>query len=410
MMFAFCGSIFIMSENVDENEVSKAAAFHISETTIEQRIRAIKNESRILHRQKDDLIKQLQELHLDLVKLKRVPLIIGYIVEPLYDSDQVIVRSSTGPQFVVNYADTIDKDNLLPNIPVALHQRYFSIIRVLPLVQDPLVRGMEVDRRPSVSYADIGGLNEQIHEAIEAIELSLTHSELFEKIGIESPKGILFFGPPGNGKTLLAKAIAAQTKATFISVNAPELVQKYIGEGARIIRELFQYAQKRVPSIIFIDEIDAIGSKRIEMSTSGDREVQRTFMQLLAELDGFKNRGNVKIIGSTNRIDTLDPALMRPGRFDRFIKIPTPDTKGRLEILQIHTRKLNMKKGLQLGPFVEMTEGFSGADLRLVCQEAGMNAIRSKRIRVREGDFFAAITKMRGKREGSRSEDSNTYL
>ena len=399
-----------MSENVDDNEVSKTTAFRISETTIEQRIRAIKNESRILHRQKDDLSKQLQELRLDLAKLKRVPLIIGHIVEPLYDNDQVIVRSSTGPQFVVNYSETIDKDDLLPDVPVALHQRYFSIIRVLPLTQDPLIRGMEVDNRPLVSYADIGGLNEQIRDAVEAIELSLVHPELFEKIGIESPKGILFFGPPGNGKTLLAKALAAQTKATFISVNAPELVQKYIGEGARIIRELFQYAQKKMPSIIFIDEIDAIGAKRIEMSTSGDREVQRTFMQLLAELDGFKSRGNIKIIGSTNRIDILDPALMRPGRFDRLIRIPIPDAKGRLEILQLHAKKLYMNKGLQLTSFIALTDGFSGADLRLVCQEAGMNAIRAKRIRVRESDFLTAITKIRGKRESVVDETGTTYF
>lgn len=377
-----------------------------TENDIQQRIRAIKSESKILVRQKNDLVKQLREMRADIAKLKRAPLIVGSIVEVLPDGNQVVVRSSTGPQFVVQYADNIDPDDLIPNRNVELNQRYFSIVGLLPSTQDPYIRGMEYETRPNVTFSDIGGLNFQVKEVCEAIELSIKHPERFSRIGIESPKGVLLFGPPGSGKTLIAKALANETNASFVSIIGSELVQKYIGEGARLVRELFQFARRKAPAIIFIDELDAIGARRTDISTSGDREVSRTLLQLLVEIDGFKNNDKIKIIASTNRPDILDPALMRPGRFDRHIEIPLPNNEGRKEILQIHTRNLNLKKNIDLNSLSNMMSDFSGADMYSCCQEAGMNAIRSKRVKIREDDFLSAIINIK-KQKGNNKEQNN---
>jgi len=226
------------------------------------------------------------------------------------------------------------------------------------------------------------------------VELPLKHPELFLQIGIDPPKGVLLHGPPGTGKTLLAKAVAHETNAHFMRVVGSELVQKYIGEGARLVRELFDLAKKKAPTIIFIDEIDAVGASRTEANTSGDREVQRTLMQLLAGMDGFENRGDVKIIGATNRIDILDKALLRPGRFDRIIEIPLPDAAGRLSILKVHCRTLTMEDDIDLGEVSQLTDGKNGADLRAICMEAGMFAIREARLAITQENFRAAITKV----------------
>jgi proteasome regulatory subunit len=254
---------------------------------------------------------------------------------------------------------------------------------------------MELVDSPQETYADIGGLETQINEIKEAVELPLKRPELFIRIGIEPPKGVLLHGPPGTGKTLLAKAVAHETNAHFMRVVGSELVQKYIGEGARLVRELFDLAKKKSPTIIFIDEIDAIGASRTETNTSGDREVQRTLMQLLAGMDGFENRGDVKIIGATNRIDILDRALLRPGRFDRIIEIPLPDETGRLSILKVHCRALMIDETVDLSEVARQTEGKNGADLRAICMEAGMFAIRKERPAITQEDFRAAITKIR---------------
>jgi proteasome regulatory subunit len=248
---------------------------------------------------------------------------------------------------------------------------------------------------PQETYADIGGLEVQINEIKEAVELPLKRPELFLRIGIDPPKGVLLHGPPGTGKTLLAKAVAHETNAHFMRVVGSELVQKYIGEGARLVRELFDLAKKKAPTIIFIDEIDAVGASRTEANTSGDREVQRTLMQLLAGMDGFENRGDVKIIGATNRIDILDRALLRPGRFDRIIEIPLPDETGRLSILKVHCRALTIDENVDLCEVARQTDGKNGADLRAICMEAGMFAIRKDRPAITQEDFLAAITKIR---------------
>jgi proteasome regulatory subunit len=279
---------------------------------------------------------------------------------------------------------------------VALNQRTFAIVEVLPQTKDPFVRGMEVEEAPSVSYNDIGGLNEQIQEIRETVELPLLHPEVFEEIGIDPPKGVLLCGPPGSGKTLVAQAVARETNSTFLRVIGSEFVQKFIGEGARLVREVFQLAREKSPSIVFIDEIDAVASRRLEIATSGDREVQRTLMQLLSALDGFDTRGEVRIIAATNRPDILDPALLRPGRFDRVIEFPFPDEEARIEIFAIHTRKMNLSDGVDLNGLVKLTDGATGADIKSICTEAGMFAIRELRRNVQQVDFEKAVSKVLG--------------
>ena len=304
------------------------------------------------------------------------------------------VKCSTGPSFLVNYSKFLDEKLLVPGSRVALNQQTFGIVEVLPSEKDANVSGMEIEAKPDVTYEQIGGLEEQIVEVKETVELPLKEPELFEKIGIDPPKGILLYGPPGTGKTLLAKAVANETNATFIKIVASEFVKKYIGEGARLVREVFELAKEKAPAIIFIDELDAVAAKRLKSSTSGDREVQRTLMQLLAELDGFESRGDIGIIGATNRPDILDPALLRPGRFDRFIEVPLPNEDGRKEILKIHTKRMALDEEADIDLLSDLTDGLSGADLKAVCTEAGMFAIREKRDKVTVADFMDAVDKV----------------
>lgn len=364
---------------------------------LEQRLRDLEIEFQALVEEKERLIQEIEMLRDNMRRLLTPPLIEAYVIEVI-DEDRAIVKSSTGPNLIVQISSDIDRSKLHPNTRVALNQRTFAIVEILPQIEDPYVIGMEVIERPNVTYDDIGGLKEQIREIRETVELPLLRPELFEEIGIDPPKGILLYGPPGCGKTMLAKAVAHETRATFIKVVASELVKKYIGEGARIVRELFTLARRKAPTIVFIDEIDAIGGRRSELSTSGEREVQRTMAQLLSELDGFNPRGNVKIIAATNRIDLLDPALLRPGRFDRIIEVPLPDEEGRLEIFKVHTRKMKISKDISLKTLAKMTMGASGADIKVICTEAGMNAIRRRRKRVTMKDFIKAIDKILKKR------------
>ena len=271
---------------------------------------------------------------------------------------------------------------------------------------------MEIIEASDIGYSDIGGLDDQVVELKEAVELPLMEPERFERIGIEPPKGVLLIGPPGTGKTLLAKAVAHRTSATFIRVVGSELVQKYIGEGSRLVRELFEMAKEKSPSIVFIDEMDAIGARRFESATSGDREVQRTLMQLLAEMDGFDSRGDVKIIGATNRPDILDPALLRPGRFDRIIEIPIPTFESRVEILKIHTSGISLSGEVNTEDIASITEGASGADLKAIVMESGMLAIRSGGDSISMDDIYQATRKVMSsmKREGNVFIESGTMF
>ncbi len=363
-------------------------------TYLKRRIRQLELQVRTLEADKERLERELSRLRMEMSRMRQPPNFAGTLLEVL-DEDRAIVQNYNGPRFVVRIAPWIEREKLKPGSRVALDQRTMAVIELLPSQKDPSVLGFEVIERPAVTYDDIGGLKEQLRELREAIELPLKHPDLFEKVGIDPPKGVLLYGPPGCGKTLMAKALANEVNATFIRVIGSELVRKYIGEGARLVSELFDLAKEKAPTIIFIDEIDAIGAKRMDETTGGEREVNRTLMQLLAEMDGFDARGNVKIIAATNRPDILDPALLRPGRFDRLIEVPLPDFTGRLEILKVHTKKMNLKE-VDLNAIAGMTEGASGADLKAIVTEAGMFAIRARREHVTQEDFIKAIDKVLG--------------
>ena len=288
----------------------------------------------------------------------------------------------------------VDEKDLIPGSRVTLNKQSLAVMEVLPAPLDPVVTGAEIIDKPNITYDDIGGLSKQMLELREAVEDPLNRPELYKKVGIEPPKGVLLVGPPGTGKTLMAKAVANATKATFIRLVGSELVQKYIGEGARLVRELFELAKEKAPSIVFIDELDSVGAKRADVATSGDREVQRTLMQLLSELDGFTPTGDVKIIGATNRPDILDDALLRPGRFDRIIEVGLPDVEGRQQIFKIHLAHMNVSKKVDPKKLAEATEGVSGAEIKSICTEAGMLAIRADRDIVMPEDFDAAREKV----------------
>ncbi|NLD57220.1 MAG: proteasome-activating nucleotidase [Methanomicrobiales archaeon] len=372
---------------------------------LREQLRQVEADKRYIETQKIRYEREVRKLNSESEQLRSPPLIIGTVTD-VVDPSRVIVRSSAGPRFLVRSSPSVKADDLKPGARCTLNQQSLAIVELLPNSFDPQIYGMELLTKPVETYGDIGGLDKQIKEVREAVELPLVNKEIFERIGVVPPKGVLLYGPPGTGKTLIAKAVAHETNARFMRVVGSELVQKYIGEGARLVRELFDLAKKGgeedagkkdgeiAPTIIFIDEIDAVGASRTEANTSGDREVQRTLMQLLAEMDGFDNRGNVKIIGATNRIDILDPALLRPGRFDRIIRIPLPSEDGRLSILKVHCRSLTVDDAVELRKVAQMTEGKNGADLRAICMEAGMFAIRKERSAIQQEDFEAAIAKV----------------
>ncbi len=360
---------------------------------LREQLRQAEADKRYTETQKIRFEREVRKLKSESEQLRSPPLIIGTVTD-VVDPGRVIVRSSAGPRFLVRSSPSVNPEELKPGVRCTLNQQSLAIVELLPTSFDAQVYGMELTDSPQETYSDIGGLEHQINEIREAVELPLKRPDLFLKIGIAPPKGVLLHGPPGTGKTLLAKAVAHETNAHFMRIVGSELVQKYIGEGARLVRELFDLAKKKAPTIIFIDEIDAVGASRTEANTSGDREVQRTLMQLLAGMDGFENRGDVKIIGATNRIDILDRALLRPGRFDRIIEIPLPGEEGRLSILKVHSRPLTIDENVDLAALARMTEGKNGADLKAICMEAGMFAIRKERPAITQEDFLAAIAKV----------------
>ena len=354
---------------------------------------------------------EVKSVRTEIERLSDVPLISGYIIDILDENnDRAIVDCPPSSNFVVRISNRLQKEKLVPGIHVALNQRNYAVMEVLPSNFSPFVRSMEIIDNPiDASYEDIGGLEYQIQEVKEIIELPLKKPELFEKMGIDPPKGVLFYGLPGTGKTLLAKAVAHETNSTFIKVVATELVQKFIGEGAQYVREIFSLARKKAPTVLFIDELDAIGAIRMQDDTSGDREVNRTLMQLLSELDGFDQRGNIKFIGATNRADILDPALLRPGRFDRLVEFPIPDQSAREAIFRVHMKKLNIEDNISTNTLSALTQGATGSDIKGICTEAGMYAIRRNSEIISNEDFILAIKKIISERKED-TPTSNIFL
>ena len=334
---------------------------------------------------------KLERLTHENKKLKQSPLFVATVQE--LSEEGVIVKQHGNNQELLTEVTDEMRGRLEPDDRVALNNSR-SIVKTLEDETDVRARVMQVDRSPDVIYEDIGGLEDQLLEIRETVEMPLKRPEDFATVGVEPPSGVLLHGPPGTGKTMMAKAVANETDATFIKMAGSELVHKFIGEGAKLVRDLFQVARDHEPAVLFIDEIDAIASKRTESKTSGDAEVQRTMMQLLSEMDGFEDRGEIRIIAATNRFDMLDPAILRPGRFDRLIEVPKPDHEGRKRIFEIHTRDMTVADDLEYDALAAMAEGASGADIRATCTEAGMFAIRDDRTGVRMSDFRQAWQKV----------------
>eukprot|EP01156_Anaeramoeba_ignava_P006024 Anaeramoba_ignava/a347525_143.p1 GENE.a347525_143~~a347525_143.p1 ORF type:complete len:441 (+),score=162.27 a347525_143:29-1351(+) len=343
---------------------------------------------------------QEKEMVEQLESLRGSPVKVGTL-EEIIDDDHAIVSVSMGPTYYVPVTSVVDKDLLEPGCTVLLHNKVLAVVGILQDEVDPLVSVMKVDKAPLETYSDIGGLAEQIMEIKETVELPLTHPELYEDLGIQPPKGVVLYGPPGTGKTLLARAVANQTSATFLRVVGSELIQKYLGDGPKLVRELFRTAKEEAPSIVFIDEIDAVGTKRYDSHSGGEREIQRTMLELLNQLDGFDSRGDVKVIIATNRIDTLDPALIRPGRIDRKIYFPLPDTKTKRKIFQIHTSKMTLAEDVDLDEFIMTKDDLSGADIKAICSEAGLLALRERRMKVIQNDFRKAKEKVLYRKQSS---------
>jgi proteasome regulatory subunit len=370
---------------------TKSLAEELETTKIErEEVRAKLFESLIANKK---YLREVERLKKENILLKRMPLFLATVVE--MGPDYVLLRQHGNNQEFITTAPPELMEMLNPNSRVAINNS-LTIVRILDRSIDVRAKVMELVEAPDVSYEQVGGLESQIQEIRETVELPLTNPGIFADIGIEPPRGVLLYGLPGTGKTMLAKAVAHESKATFIHMSGSELVHKFIGEGAQLVRDIFQMAREKAPAIIFIDEIDAVGSIRTHDGTTGSAEVNRTMMQLLAEMDGFRTRGDIKIIAATNRIDILDPALLRPGRFDRIIEIPMPSSEGRLKILEIHAKKMKMEEDVDLFEIAKTTEEASGADLKAVVVEAGMNALRRNATCASREDFDMAIGKVLG--------------
>jgi len=347
---------------------------------------------RRLEAQRNELNSRVRLLREELQLLQEPGSYVGEVAKAM-GKKKVLVKVNPEGKYVVDIDKSIKIEDIKPNLRVALRNDSYTLHKILPSKVDPLVSLMKVEKVPDSTYDMIGGLDQQIKEIKEVIELPIKHPELFDALGIAQPKGVILYGPPGTGKTLLARAVAHHTDCCFIRVSGSELVQKYIGEGSRMVRELFVMAREHAPSIIFMDEVDSIGSARGDEG-KGDSEVQRTMMELLNQLDGFEANKAIKVLMATNRLDILDPALLRPGRIDRKIEFPNPSESARLDILKIHSRKMNLTRGIDLKKVSDLMHHASGAELKATCTEAGMFALRERRVHVTQEDFEMAVAKV----------------
>ncbi len=344
-----------------------------------------------MRQEKETYERKAERLSRENKKMKQAPNFVATVQE-CFDDNEVLIKQHGNNQEVVTPVTDELYEQLEPGSRVGVDNS-LNIVRTLEDETDMRAQVMQVTESPDVSYSDIGGLNDQLKELRESVELPLLNTNEFQEVGIDPPSGVLLHGPPGTGKTMMAKAVAAHTDATMIQLSGSDLARKFIGEGAQLVRELFEHARDEQPAVIFIDELDAIAGKRTDSKTSGDAEVQRTLMQLLNEMDGFENRGDISIIAATNRADMLDDAVLRPGRFDRVVEVPEPDADGREEIFRIHMRDMNTDD-VSVDALVQDTEGLTGAELKSICTEAGMFAIRDNRTVVTHKDFVDAYEKV----------------
>ncbi|RPB24656.1 26S protease regulatory subunit 6A [Terfezia boudieri ATCC MYA-4762] len=382
-------------------------------------IRVMKQEFQRLGHEKQAMEKRIEENLEKIENNRQLPYLVGNVVELLdmdptaeeaedganVDLDAVrkgksaVIKTSTRQTIFLPLIGLVDPEKLRPGDLIGVNKDSYLVLDTLPAEYDSRVKAMEVDEKPTETYADIGGLDKQIEELVEAVVWPMKEAERFKKLGIKPPKGALMYGPPGTGKTLLARACAAQTNATFLKLAGPQLVQMFIGDGAKLVRDCFALAKEKAPAIIFIDELDAVGTKRFDSEKSGDREVQRTMLELLNQLDGFSSDDRVKVLAATNRVDVLDPALLRSGRLDRKIEFPLPNEESRASILKIHSRKMTVEEGVNWQELARSTDEFGGAMLKAVCVEAGMIALRSGKVRVGHEHYVDAIAEVQAKKK-----------
>lgn len=355
---------------------------------------SISFENAKLEEENKNLKRTVQFYQSELEKFRTPPFIVSEVIS-VTDENRAVVKLPNQSNFLVEISGNLDV-KINTGDMVLNEQKSLVIIDKIDLTKNfPVESFLIVNNKPNVRWQDIGGLSVEVEKVKEVLELPLTKPKMFKDIGITPPKGVLLYGPPGTGKTMIAKALASETNSTFIELVGSELVQKFIGEGAKLVKDLFELARKRAPSIIFIDELDAIASRRIETGTSGEREVQRTFMQLLGEIDGFDPLSDVKIIAATNRLDILDEAILRPGRLERHIEVSTPNKEGRLEILKIHTKPMKVEKDIDLEEIAKKTDNFTGAELKALTTEAGYMAIRENRNKVSQQDLLDSIERVK---------------
>ena len=388
---------------------------------LENEIRIMKSETLRLQHEAGTMKGRLQD-NIEKVKLnKQLPYLVSNVVEILNVKDEdgiqeesakhdmdgnansqcAVVKTSTRTTAFLPMAGLVEIEKMKPGDLVGVNKDSFLILDTLPSEYDSRVKAMEIDEKPTEDYTDVGGLDKQIEELVEAVVLPMTHADKFKKLGIKPPKGVLMYGTPGTGKTLLARACAAQTNSTFLKLAGPQLVQMYIGDGAKLVRDAFALAKEKAPTIIFIDELDAVGTKRFDSDTTGDREVQRTMLELLNQLDGFSSDDRIKVIAATNRVDILDPALLRSGRLDRKIEFPLPNEEARSRIMQIHSRKMNVDPAVNFMELSRNCEDFNGAQCKAVCVEAGMIALRRGASQLVHEDFMEGIQEVQARKKSS---------
>jgi len=417
----------LMDTLVDEEETLGEEVLRMDTTDIVGRTRLLDSEVKImrseimrisheLQSQKDKIKENVEKIKVN----KTLPYLVSNVIE-LLDMDpqgeeeeganvdldsqrkgkSAVIKTSTRQTYFLPVIGLVDHEKLTPGDLVGVNKDSYLILDTLPAEYDSRVKAMEVDERPTEQYSDVGGLDKQIQELIEAVVLPMTHKERFINLGIQPPKGVLLYGPPGTGKTLLARACAAQTKSTFLKLAGPQLVQMFIGDGAKLVRDAFALAKEKTPAIIFIDELDAIGTKRFDSEKAGDREVQRTMLELLNQLDGFSSSSQIKVIAATNRVDILDPALLRSGRLDRKIEFPHPNEEARARIMQIHSRKMNVSPDVNFEELARCTDDFNGAQCKAVCVEAGMIALRRETAQISHEDYMDAIMEVQAKKKAN---------